>query len=73
MHLTLEPLPPFDFDLSAQIFSDGDERIQRYEGGVFWQTVRLAGAPSLIRVSSLGNVDRPILQVEIEPELDELL
>jgi DNA-3-methyladenine glycosylase II len=68
MELTLEPLPPFDFNLSAQIFSNGDERIQRYEDGVFSQTVRLSGAPALIRVSSQGTGDRPKLLVQAEPD-----
>ena len=68
MQLTLEPLPPFDFNLSAQIFSNGDERIQRYEDGVFSQTVRLGGAPARIRVSSQGTVAHPRLLVLVEPE-----
>jgi DNA-3-methyladenine glycosylase II len=68
MQLTLEPLPPFDFDLSAQIFANGDGRIQRYEGGVFWQTVRLGGIPALIRVSSQGTVDHPQIRVQVEPK-----
>ena len=68
MQLTLEPLPPFDFNLSAQIFSNGDERIQRYEDGVFSQTVRLGGAAARIRVSSQGTVAHPRLLVLVEPE-----
>lgn len=68
MQLTLEPLPPFDFDLSAQIFANGDGRIQRYEGGVFWQTVRLGGALALIRVSSQGTVDHPQIRVQVGPK-----
>jgi DNA-3-methyladenine glycosylase II len=68
MQLTLDPLPPFDFDLSAQIFSNGDGRVQRYEDGVFSQTVRLSGALALIRVSSQGTVDHPRLLVHFEPE-----
>ena len=68
MELTLEPPPPFDFNLSAQIFSNGDERIQRYEDSVFSQTVRLSGAPALIRVSSQGTVDRPKLLVQVKPD-----
>jgi len=68
MQLTLEPLLPFDFNLSAQIFSNGDERIQRYEDGVFSQTVRLGGAPARIRVSSQGTVAHPRLLVLVEPE-----
>jgi DNA-3-methyladenine glycosylase II len=68
MQLTLEPLPPFDFNLSAQIFSNGDGRIQRYEDGVFSLTVRLSDAPALIRVSSQGKVAHPRLLVLVEPE-----
>jgi DNA-3-methyladenine glycosylase II len=68
MQLTLDPLPPFDFDLSAQIFSNGDGRVQRYEGGVFSEIVRLSGAPALIRVSSQGTVDHPRLLLQVEAE-----
>ncbi len=68
MQLTLEPLPPFDFNLSAQIFSTGDWRTKRYEDGVFSQTVSLGGAPALIRVASQGTVDHPMLLVKLEPE-----
>ena len=68
MQLILDPLPPFDFNLSAQIFSNGDGRIQRYEDGVFSEIVRLGGAPALIRVSSQGTVAHPRLLVMVEPE-----
>ena len=61
-------MPPFDLDLSAQIFSNGDGRVQWYEDGVFSETVRLAGAPALIRVASQGTVDHPRLLVQVEPE-----
>ncbi len=68
MQLTLVPLPPFDFNLSAQIFSNGDWRTQRYEDGVFSEIVRLGGAPALITVASQGTVDHPMLLVKVEPE-----
>ncbi len=68
MQLTLKPLPPFDFDLSARIFASGSERIQRYEAGLFWQAIRLGGAPSLLRVSSLGTAAHPRLMVQVEPD-----
>ena len=71
MQLTLDPLPPFDFDLSAQIFSNGDGRVQRYEDGVFSEIVRLSGAPALIRVSSQGTVDHPRLLVLVEVEAED--
>jgi DNA-3-methyladenine glycosylase II len=68
MQLTIKPLPPFDFDLSAQIFSNGDERMQRYEGGVYWQAIRLGGRLALIRVRSTATIADPQLSVKIEPE-----
>ncbi len=36
-HLTIIPALLFDFDLSANIFSDGDKQIRKYENRRFWQ------------------------------------
>jgi len=33
MKLKIETVPPFDFDLSSRIFSDGDEQIRKYKDG----------------------------------------
>jgi len=68
MELLVRPTAPFDLDLSAQIFSEGDGSLQRYEGGVYWQAVVLGERPALIRVRQLQTVDEPLLAVEALPE-----
>ncbi len=68
MQLTIRPHPPFDFDLSARIFSQGDERIQRYEDGIYWHAVRLENQPALIQVRSTGTTKDPEIRVEIEQQ-----
>ncbi|HUI39996.1 MAG TPA: DNA-3-methyladenine glycosylase [Methanothrix sp.] len=68
MELIIEPLLPFDFSLSAWIFSDGDPRVQRYEGGVYWHALRLGERPVLIEVRSQGTVDDPRLVARVEPD-----
>ena len=67
MELYIRPTPPFDLDLSAGIFSGGDERFQVYEGGTFRQAVSLGKRLALIKVRSLQTVDDPLLSVEVVP------
>ena len=57
MQLTLRPVPPFDFDLRAQIFSSGDGQIQKYENGKCWQGIRAKDRLILAVVKSLGTAD----------------
>jgi DNA-3-methyladenine glycosylase II len=63
--LTIGAVPPFDFDLSAGIFSDGEGQIQKYENGKFWQVIRIDGRLALVIVRALGTVDEPKLSVEL--------
>ena len=37
--LKIQPETPFNFDLSAKIFSNGDPQIQKYENGSYWQVI----------------------------------
>jgi DNA-3-methyladenine glycosylase II len=67
LDLKIKPLPPFDLDLSASLFSEGDWRIRRYEAGRYWQVVRLEKRLALATVRSLGTVDEPMLSVDLEP------
>ncbi len=68
MELKIKPVPPFDLDLSARIFSDGDARFRRYEAGVFWQVIRLGERLALVTLRSLGSIDAPELSVELVPD-----
>ena len=65
MRLRKKTIPPFDFDLSATIFSGGDNQIRTYENGNYWQVVRAHNKLILITITSLGTVDNPELSVEL--------
>ena len=61
-------LPPFDFDLSSLIFSNGDEQIRRYQKGNFWQVIRIDNKLSLVSVKSVGTVEKPKLFAELKTD-----
>jgi DNA-3-methyladenine glycosylase II len=65
--LELVPVPPFDFHLSASIFSGGDPQIRSYEEGAFRQVIRAAGRLVQVTVTSDGTVDRPKVAVSLQP------
>jgi DNA-3-methyladenine glycosylase II len=65
--IMLSPVPPFDFALSAFIFSGGDPEIRSYAEGAFRQVLRMDGRLVLVTVTSEGTVDRPRLKVQVRP------
>lgn len=71
MHQTLNPVPPFDFQLSATIFAGGDPQIRTYEHGTFWQVLRVQRKLALVTIRSRGTVTEPELTVELRAH-DEL-
>jgi DNA-3-methyladenine glycosylase II len=46
----------------------GDERMQRYEGGIYWHAIRLGDRPALIQVRSSGTTNDPELEVESQQQ-----
>ena len=56
---------PFDFDLSAQIFGNGDKQIRTYQSGVFSQVIKLDSQLALVKISADGKVETPNLVVEM--------
>jgi len=65
-HHVLSPVPPFDFALSARIFSNGDAQIQKYEDGVYWQVIRAHRVLTPVTVRAAGTVDTPQVVVELK-------
>ena len=63
---TIGASAPLNFDLTAQIFRNGDEQIRTYRDGVFSQVLKLNGQLGLIRVTSIGTVEQPKLTVELK-------
>ena len=66
--LILTCMPPFDFNLSAVIFSDGDRSIRKYQDGKFWQVIRVNDSLILVTVKALGTVDNPKISVELRSD-----
>lgn len=67
-NLLVNPISPFDFELSAMIFSNGDPQIRRYEGGEFWQVIRVGSKLILMKIASAGTVEEPKLSVQLESD-----
>lgn len=63
--MTVNPTAPFDFELSAMIFSDGDPQIRKYEKRKFWQVIRVNGKLLLATVTSVGRIEEPKLSVKL--------
>jgi DNA-3-methyladenine glycosylase II len=68
MEFNIKPVAPFSFDLSARIFSDGDQRIRKYEEGAYWQVIRLNRNLVLVSLRSFGTVDEPEISVNLMPD-----
>jgi len=64
----LYPATPYDFHLSAMIFSGGDPQIRTYEKGIFRQVLDIAGTLVLVEVFSRGTADAPELCFTIRPD-----
>jgi DNA-3-methyladenine glycosylase II len=66
MNINLKPVPPYNFNLSASIFSGGDNQIRQYQDGIFHQAVRVDDQLILVKVKSRGTVDEPELEIKLE-------
>ncbi len=64
--LSITAVPPFNFELSAEIFSNGDPQIRRYENGKFWQAIRIDDKLALACMESFGTVDEPRLTIDFK-------
>jgi DNA-3-methyladenine glycosylase II len=75
MKINLKPVAPYDFDLSAHIFNNGEPRIRRYEGGRLWQLIRIDDVLALATATGKGTIDEPRLSVELasKEEIDRSL
>ena len=66
--IRLSPVPPYDFSLSAAIFSNGDPDIRIFREGVYRHALDIHGHPVLVEVRDRGTVDDPALEVTIRPD-----
>jgi len=66
--LSITAPSPFSFELSTQLFRNGDPEIRKYEDGKFWQVIRINDKLARILVECHGSVDKPRLKVEFNSE-----
>jgi DNA-3-methyladenine glycosylase II len=66
--IRLLPRPPFDFSLSAAIFSSGDPQIRLFQNGVFRQVLATADGPVLAMVRSTGSTEKPALLLTVSSD-----
>jgi len=65
--ILISPVPPFDFGLSAFIFTGGDPQIRSFSGEIFRQVIRVGDGLLLATVTGAGSVDRPAVRVRLDP------
>jgi DNA-3-methyladenine glycosylase II len=63
---TVQALAPFNFDLTAQIFSSGDKQIRTYQNGEFHQVLTINSNLVLVKLASRGTIEQPKLNVELK-------
>jgi DNA-3-methyladenine glycosylase II len=61
----LDIMAPFDFDLTARIFSDGDKQIQSFSDGEYSRVLIIGDKLLLASVRSMGTVNAPKLLVKL--------
>ncbi len=66
--MCLYPKMPYNFHLSAMIFSGGDPQIRTYKEGIFRQVLDIQGTAVLVDVFSKGTADMPELYFTIRPD-----
>ena len=64
--VTVAALPPFSFNLSSEIFANGDRQIRNYENGRFWQVIRANDKLILAIVEAAGTVNKPEVHAELK-------
>jgi DNA-3-methyladenine glycosylase II len=62
----VEAVAHFNFDLSARIFSSGDKQIRSYSDGHFTQALKINGKLAQVKLTSLGPVEKPKINVEFK-------
>jgi DNA-3-methyladenine glycosylase II len=61
----IQPLEPFNFDLTAHLFCNGDKQVRTYMNGKFQQVLRINGNLVLANLTSMGSIEQPVLSVKL--------
>jgi len=68
----IKPKPPFNFELVASLYSRFSVQcVDIYNGEVYERALRVNDKICLVRVKSIGSIDRPKLLVEVFPDTVE--
>lgn len=62
---SIEATAPFDFDLTARIFRNGDKQIRAYTNGQFSQLLRINGRLVLAKLRSKGTIEQPKIEISL--------
>lgn len=72
MKLIVKPLPPYNFDLVAGLYSRFPSQcVDLYDQVSFQRALKIGSNVHLIKVSSIGTVELPELTIEVTPETKE--
>ncbi|MEN6609563.1 MAG: hypothetical protein ABFC24_01850 [Methanoregulaceae archaeon] len=66
MHSQIRPVPPYDFTLSAAIFSPGDPRVRIFRDGILFQPVSAGNQAFLVEITGSGSIGKPVLHLRIQ-------
>jgi DNA-3-methyladenine glycosylase II len=66
---TIQAEAPFDFDLTAHIFSSGNPQIRTYADGKFSQVLKINCKLALAKITSIETVEQPTLAVELQSNI----
>jgi DNA-3-methyladenine glycosylase II len=62
----VQAVAPFNFDLTAQIFGNGDKQIRNYANSQFTQVLKINGKLALVKLTSTGTVEQPNIIVQLK-------
>jgi DNA-3-methyladenine glycosylase II len=72
MKFSIQPQAPFDFDLTASIYSRFPVQcVDLYGDGLYERVLRIKNKNYLIRVNSEGSFEKPKILVEVTPDLKD--
>lgn len=66
MHSQIRPVPPYDFPLSAEIFSNGDPQVRIFQDGILYQPVSAGNRAFLVEATGSGSIAKPVLHLNIK-------
>lgn len=70
MKFTLEPKPPFDFNLTLSIYKRFDkDLVDRFDRETYQRVLLVEERPYLTQTASVGSLEKPKLEVEVKPKL----